>query len=100
MTNNIYTLRDTLSNRFGQVFVFATDELCLYTLRKAIPLSDVSKYIRQYEVVKVGTMDAETAEIRPLPHSILNWEECPMLDIIEHDEQALTKSSKPPIIGS
>lgn len=90
MKNRLYTLRDKLGGRYGQVFVFATDELALYTLRKSIPLKDVPQYLAQFELTLVGEIDIDTAEINPLPHSILPWSACPFLDTIESSEKALT----------
>lgn len=69
MTNNIYTLLNSLSGRYGEVYSFPTDAFAVSRL--STYLQDGQKLdLKEFSLFRSGTIDIETGVINgtaPIP---------------------------------
>ena len=65
MKNNLYTLYNKLSLRYGDVRTFPTDAFASMTISKLLsnPQSDID--LSEIEVCRVGSIDIETGVVTP-----------------------------------
>lgn len=71
MTNNVYTLYNRLSSRYGDVFAFPTDAFAVRTLMA--DGSVIQKHPDDYELWFMGTSDIENGTIEILPRKLIPW---------------------------
>lgn len=67
MTNNLYSIYNRLSLRYGEVTSFASDSVAV----KRIAFNDIYRGILdEIEICRVGKMDIETGLVTPEPAPI------------------------------
>lgn len=71
MKNNVYTLYNKLSARYGDVVVFATDGLALARLSQNLPKSGAN--LEELEVCRIGSIDIESGELIACSPVRLPW---------------------------
>ncbi|QCS36540.1 hypothetical protein [Capybara microvirus Cap3_SP_446] len=90
MVNNLYTIYDTLSQRYGSVVAFASDGMALFSIAQSYQAS--GEVLDRYELCRVGTVDIETGVVESSGAPVrLAWSSRPQF------EQKMTDSVKDPL---
>lgn len=69
MKNNVYTLYNRLSNRYGQIFSFPSDGFALARLVESGIRTD------EEELCRIGTVSIETGVVEPCEPVRIAWPE-------------------------
>lgn len=63
--NRLYVIKNKLSNRYGAVMMFPTDDMALYQLSKQIPV-ETREPLEHFELYFVGKLNFTNAKIVPV----------------------------------
>lgn len=67
MKNNLYTLYNKLSLRYGEVRVFPTDSFASMAISKVASDPQANLDLSEIDVCRIGSIDIETGVITPEP---------------------------------
>lgn len=68
MLNNVYTLYNSLSCRYGDVVAFPTDRFAITRLSDSL-----GERKQEIEVCRIGTLDISTGVLTPMPPVRISW---------------------------
>ena len=71
MTNNLYSIHNTLSARFGDVVAYPSDGYALARIQSAFKAHGDS--LTEFQVFNVGSIDIETGVVVPCSPRPLPW---------------------------
>ena len=65
MKNNLYTLYNKLSLRYGEVMTYPTDSFCSMAISKIASNPQNNVDLSEIEICRIGSIDIETGVITP-----------------------------------
>lgn len=75
MTNKVYVLYNTLSNRYGDVMCYPSDGLAVARVQPALVNANV---LGENELCRIGDIDIESGVLTPCAPVRVAWREDPL----------------------
>lgn len=93
MLNNVYSLKNKLSGRYGDVFTYPTDAFAVTRLKEVASVPEAKINLKEVELYRVATMEIETGKITAMlePVKVDIPEENKSIIEMEEEATATTK---------